>query len=310
MDWLSLFLTLTLVRGLGQGALSVVSMAMVGKWFTRRLPVAMGVFTILLTIGMVVSVSAVGASAHDWGWRGAWIGVGLFLLAIMAPLGLLLVRNTPESIGVAVDRDSSPVSKRIDASLSSALTSPAFWAFTLAMCLFNLAWSAITLFYENLLEHQGLDHATYMKVMGVLMATGLPTNLFAGWLATRWPLGRLLALGMALLGLALAVFPLVETDELATLFGAVFGISGGIITVVWFSVYGKSYGRENLGAIQAVAQVLSVFASALGPMLLTWTFDGTGSYDPVFYLCAPLAGVLALAVWLVRLPSAEGERGS
>src|SRR5258705_2968005 len=34
---LALFVWLLLVRGLGQGALSVVSMAMVGKWFSRRL---------------------------------------------------------------------------------------------------------------------------------------------------------------------------------------------------------------------------------------------------------------------------------
>ena len=34
--WRSLVLV-TLTRGLGQSALSVVSLAMVGKWFTRRL---------------------------------------------------------------------------------------------------------------------------------------------------------------------------------------------------------------------------------------------------------------------------------
>ena len=44
---------LVLVRGLGQGALSLVSLAMVGKWFTRRLGVAMGVFTVLLTFGII-----------------------------------------------------------------------------------------------------------------------------------------------------------------------------------------------------------------------------------------------------------------
>src|SRR5580698_3206682 len=39
-----LFIALTLVRGLGQGALSVVAIALVGKWFRRRAGVAMGVF--------------------------------------------------------------------------------------------------------------------------------------------------------------------------------------------------------------------------------------------------------------------------
>ena len=33
----------TLTRGFGQSALSVVSLALVGKWFSRRLPLAMGV---------------------------------------------------------------------------------------------------------------------------------------------------------------------------------------------------------------------------------------------------------------------------
>ena len=32
-----------------------VSMAMVGKWFTRRLPIAMAFFTVLLSIGFIAS---------------------------------------------------------------------------------------------------------------------------------------------------------------------------------------------------------------------------------------------------------------
>src|SRR5262249_40994658 len=47
-DEIPLFICLLLVRGLGQGALSVVSMAMVGKWFSRRLGLAMGVYSVLL----------------------------------------------------------------------------------------------------------------------------------------------------------------------------------------------------------------------------------------------------------------------
>src|SRR5262249_38588181 len=49
----SLFVLLTLVRGLGQGALSVVAIALVGKWFKRRVGPAMGVFTLLLAVGFV-----------------------------------------------------------------------------------------------------------------------------------------------------------------------------------------------------------------------------------------------------------------
>ena len=62
-----LLVTLTLVRGLGQGALSVVSMALVGKWFTRRLGPAMGVFAVLLAIGFIAATLGVGAAVQASG---------------------------------------------------------------------------------------------------------------------------------------------------------------------------------------------------------------------------------------------------
>src|SRR5207245_9349172 len=42
---------ITLSRGLGQSALSVVSLALVGKWFGRGLNYAMGIYSLLVGIG-------------------------------------------------------------------------------------------------------------------------------------------------------------------------------------------------------------------------------------------------------------------
>src|SRR5262245_24894208 len=66
----SLFVTLTLVRGFGQGALSVVAIALVGKWFHKRIGPAMGVFTVLLALGFVGPIFAVGEAITAFGdWR-------------------------------------------------------------------------------------------------------------------------------------------------------------------------------------------------------------------------------------------------
>ena len=59
----------TLARGVGQSALSVVSLTMVGQWFSRRLPLAMGVYAVVMSIGFMLAFPLVGAVVQSYGWR-------------------------------------------------------------------------------------------------------------------------------------------------------------------------------------------------------------------------------------------------
>jgi MFS family permease len=72
--------------------------------------------------------------------------------------------------------------------------------------------------------------------------------------------------------------------------------------VVFFSVWGRAFGRGHLGHIQGCAQMMTVFASALGPLLLAETFSSTGSYAAIFYALAAVVVVLGVACWFVALP--------
>lgn len=302
----SLFLALTLVRGLGQGALSVVSMALVGKWFTRRLGMAMGLYTVLLSIGFIATTVGLGQAVTDLGWRTAWQGLGIVLLAGLALPSWALARNTPESLGLS---DEGPASEAADLqtglALSAALRTPMFWAFGLGAALFSLTWSAITLFNEAILAERGFDRETFIIVMAVLVFVGLPANLLTGWAAQKYPAGRLLALGMAMLAISLACFPLVRTTAQVMLYATALGVSGGIVTVLFFTSFAQAFGRAHLGSIQAAVQVLTVVASALGPVLLTQIKALGGSYSPFFFTAAPLALLLGLAAWRAPWPTGE-----
>ena len=132
--------------------------------------------------------------------------------------------------------------------------------------------------------------------------TALVACLLAGWLASRWPLGRLAFLGMAVFAASLAAFPYVETKLQLMLYGAALGASGGVVTVLFFTVYGHTFGRAHLGAIQAFVQMITVFASALGPVILTMCKERTGSYTGMFTAAAPIAVVVGCAAWYFKLP--------
>jgi hypothetical protein len=76
--------------------------------------------------------------------------------------------------------------------------------------------------------------------------------------------------------------------------------------VVFFSFWGKAYGRTHLGRIQGAAQALTVLASATGPLLLAWCAETTGSYAGAFYALGATLVCLAFAALVVRVPASAG----
>ena len=301
----ALLALITLTRGFGQSALSVASLALVGKWFSRRLSLAMGVYAVVMSIGFMAAFPVVGAAVLEGGWRPAWAGVGLALAFVLAPLSWLLVRSTPEGCGIPVDGGDPAVQEEqpgTGATLREALLTPAFWVFALASSAYGLVASGIALFNESILAERGFDPATYHRTLVVVALTGLLGNFAGGAFAERGSLKRLLAAAMLLLTLSLAALPHVSTQAHVMAYAVVMGLAGGFVMVVFFSFWGRAYGRAHLGRIQGAAQVLTVLASAVGPLLLAQSDAWTGSYATAFYALAAVVAALAGAAAVVPMP--------
>jgi MFS family permease len=301
----ALLLLVTLTRGFGQSALSVASLALVGKWFSRRLGAAMGVYAVVMSIGFMTAFPVVGGAVLRSGWRSAWAGVGLALVFVLAPLSWLLARSTPEGIGLAVD-GGGPAPFALPAegdTLGAALRTPAFWVFALASSAYGLVASGIALFNESVLAERGFDAATYHRTLVVVALTGLLGNFAGGAIALRGSLRRLLAAAMLLLTLSLVALPHVRTQAQVMAYAVVMGLAGGFVMVVFFSFWGRAYGRAHLGRIQGAAQILTVLASAVGPLLLAQCVAWTGSYAAAFYALALAVAGLGVAAVIVRMPA-------
>lgn len=302
----ALALLITLTRGLGQSALSVVSITIVGKWFVRRLNVAMAVYTVALSVGFMAAFPSVGAAVNAYGWRVAWAGVGLAILLGLVPLGWLLVRRSPEACGITPDGEGEAEAvaeeEKDGHTLRQALATPAFWVFGLSSAVYGLIASGIALFNESILAERGFDAGVYYRSLVVVAMTSLVGNFLGGWLASKWSMGRLLALAMALLACSLLALPHVKTEAHVAAYAVVMGLAGGFVIVIFFSFWSLAYGRSHLGRIQGAAQSLTVVASAVGPLLLAECVTRTGSYAAMFYLLALVVCALGLSAWFVSLP--------
>ena len=289
-----LAVTITLTRGLGQSALSVVSLALAGKWFARRINLAMGVYALLVGMGFIAAFPSVGQAILKFGWRAAWSGVGWALVAVLAPLAWWIVRETPATEEVPGSSGGMAFGR--------AVRTPAFWVFGLSSAMFGLVYSGIALFNQSILEKKGFDATTYQTVLVVSTLLGLVANFGGGWVAMRWPIQRLMGVGMGVLAGSLVALPLVGTFGEVMGYGVAMGVAGGVVTVVFFSVWSQVFGRTELGRIQGAAQMMTVVASAVGPVLLAEALARTGSYDLVFWILAGMTAALGVACWKVRLP--------
>jgi MFS family permease len=313
--WMSRVATFTelaiavpLTRALGQSALSVVSLAMVGQWFVRRIDTAMAIYSVVLSVGFMIAFPIVGSLVQQRGWRRAWLSVGVAILAGLVPLGWLIVRRNPESIGLVpdgfqtIDTGRSTIDDLPGYDLRAALLTPAFWVFAIGAALYGLVASGIGLFNESILVERGFGPNIYYQTLVVTAITGLTGNFLGGWLAAYVPLNRLLAISLFVLTGGLVALPHVSTHAMVMAWAACMGLGGGLVMVLFFSVWPRVYGRRQLGRIQGAAQALTVLASAVGPLLLATCVEWTGSYRAVFYILAVAIGMFSVAALVVALP--------
>lgn len=299
-----LMATLILTRGFGQSALSVVSITIVGKWFVRRLPIAMGIYSILIGVGFLVGFSLVGYFAIHLGWRPVWASLAWATFALAA-LSWLLVRRSPESIGLTVDgiaeaTGDPATQEQVGFTLFQGLKTSAFWAFALSAATFGLVSTGLMLFNEAVLTERGFRKELMLPVIGIIVIVGLAANFLGGWLAERWPIGRLMGCAMFFLAASLLLLHLAHVVAMVYAYAFAMGIASGIVTVIFFVCWARVFGREHLGAIQGAAQLLTVFGSAGGPIALQWSVQLTGSSSPLLLALAPV--VIGLGTWCILLP--------
>ncbi|MDB6019727.1 MAG: Major facilitator superfamily 1 [Pedosphaera sp.] len=300
-----LFVLLLLTRALGQSALSVVSITAVGKSFGRRSGPAMGIYSFLLSIFFVMAFIAVGATVTGRGWRVAWVQIAVGLAFVVAPLSVVFLRENRNQAD-APETDSTQLpgvgSAAVSFSLQLALRTPAFWIFGLATAMFGLVSSGLGLFNEAVLAEHGFDQTAFHNFLAVTTLAALIGQLLCGWLALRRPMRRLMGIAMLLYSVALVWLPFVKTFARLWTFAVLIGVAGGFITVMFFAIWGHAFGRAHLGRIQGAAQILTVLASAIGPLLFAKCAAATGSYTPLLLGLAVIVMMLGIAAWNVSMP--------
>ena len=293
-----LFMLLLATRALGQSALSVCSIATVGKWFPNRVGLPMAVYSVLLSLLFAVAFGAIGYSVRESGWRNAWLQIALGLMLVITPLMALLLREPTNTASPQLESTSDAH----DFTLTQALQLPLFWVFAIAGAAFNLVSSGLGLFNEAVLAERGFDQKTFHMFLVVTTLLSLVGQLACGWLSRRWRYQTLALIALGLYAISLAAIPMISAPRHLWAVAGLMGVAGGMIIVIFFSIWSEAFGRRHLGRIQGAAQMLTVISSGLGPVIFAKSFELNRSYGPLLYSLAAATILLAIVAAFVRLP--------
>lgn len=302
----ALAIAITLTRGLGQSALSVVSITIVAKSFSaQRLGLAMAWYAVLFAPLHLVLIQGVGwaFTLEDISWRTIWSGIGVSLAALSC-CAWLLPQPCESTVRKNLARDSDGFT------LVQALRTPAFWTFSLTISAWGMIYAGVALFNEDIFRERGFERSLYFNVLTEVTLVAIFAKFFFGWLVNYIPLNRLLA--ACLFVTSLSLVGLTQATEVwhAYVYGVGLGIASGAVALLFFATWGKLYGNRELGRIQGVAQMLSVFASAAGPVIFSASKRATTSYTSVFILLAIFMFAMAIVAMFTALPRPKTDLAS
>ena len=282
----------------------VVANAVVSRWFIRRRGMAVSLLGSAAMTGMSLLVPVVAWLILIVGWRMTYALIGLAVLVGMLPLCLLVVRDSPESVGLAPDGEtvlsttaSVPPART---SIGTALRTVAFWQLAASFFTCGFSMSLISSHGVPMLTDHGYSPIFASWVIGVLGASSMVFTLGLGTLADRCGARPVLAGIYAGRAVIFAGLFLVRDSPLAMLGVA---IAGGLTLAGSMSMTSMLtadiYGRHSIGSILGVIFLVHQTGAALGSALAGTLFESTGGYGAAFAVaCALLlaAGVVSLRI--------------
>lgn len=298
-----LVIAIFLLRLFGQGMMTHMALTATGRWFVAERGRAVSLVVLGHQGGEATIPLAFAAVTIAYGYRAGWACAAIVLLVVGLPLAWWCYRQPRVPHGQS-SKEKGRLSEVRSWTRREVLRDPIFWV--LLTGVLAPAFVGTTIFYHQdyLTALHDWPPQLFATSLLVMALTTVGCALLIGAAIDRF--GATLVLPFFLLPLASACFALAWSGPEMTLFlvMVLLGISYGISSTLFGSLWPEIYGLANLGAVRSVTVSAMVLATAAGPGL-TGTLIDRGMALPAqmvifgFY-CLLAAGAMTIASVLLR----------
>jgi MFS family permease len=291
------------IRMLGQGSLGLVSQNVINQWWVRRRGTMMGISGVLVgLLGLGGFPIIINWLIPIYGWRWTYILLGMALLALMVPVGLIFFRDRPEEFGLQPDSaqdltDPTAALTEIEEvwTLTEARRTPTFWVASIGLALIAMLSTGLFFHMVSIFEDNGLSATIAASVFFPIALTTALVNLGGGVLIDRIPTRFLLVASLFGLALSLMMAQYLNNVAAAIVYGIMLGVTTSLMGLVNHVIWAIYFGRQHLGSITGLTTTILIAGAALGPMPLGVAHDLLGSYNQALTLFALLPLGLGVA---------------
>ncbi len=292
-------------------------MATARKWFIRKAGLVGGIVGSAWAAGHSVFVPVMTGLAASWHWRGTALVLGICFGALIVVCALLIIRDTPESMGLHPDG-------KTPSSADNCGTSPeASWTVKQAIktrqfAMLLLSYSVYNIGLNGIIAH-GVTWGTDLGCPGAragIFSTAIALGWLCGCLAGGWlgdkhgktrvmPIGPMIATAAMLYG-GLGVDS--EQELMAVSVGV--GLGTALQVPLYAPLLGDFFGRARVGSLFGILTFGYGLVGGWGPWIWARLREAMGSYNTAALVSAMCYAIAVVALLLVRPMKAEGNGDS
>ena len=269
-------------------------------WFNRSRGLAMSIALGGIGIGGTFLSPLITMMITSYGWRTSYRMIGLLVLAVAAPIALLLIRTRPKDKGLSPYGNENELNNKTNRddgvpniSLGEAKTHCFFYVHMLGMLLLGIICSAPLRQISPCISDSYGPQAAAL-IVSMYSFVGIFGKLILGWINDRFGTIKGAMAAFGLMGGGFLCLMLGRSMQIMYLMAILYGIGNGVGTVSAPLLLSATFGTKNFNIMRGLTQSPMQLGMSLGGLLLAAVFDRTGSYKLGWGMCIVIGALSAI----------------
>ena len=288
-NFLMLAVAFGFLRFFGQGTLMLGSANITTQWFDKKRGFALGLMGLGFALSMGIHPPISDFLITNYGWRYAWVIIGLSTWILMLPPLIFLAIDKPEDVnekpdGIKIETINEKT-KIFGLSLNEALKEKSFYILSFSFFSISTLVTALHFFQVTILnQYFNLPSQEAAALFIPTMITMIIFIPLAGKFLDQYETHNVIGISLLVTTASLISISFASNITFAIIYSIIFGINNAFNLALFGYIWPRYFGRLHVGSIQGTGQMVLVVGASIGAMPFALAMDF--GYDLLFTIRA------------------------